>query len=56
MGRVCSTRACGLGALVLLYMDALRGYHETWPVYLFASVGVVCAVVWSYLAARLFAR
>jgi len=45
-----------LGALLLLYMDALKGYHQIWPVYAFASVGVACAVVWSCLAAKLFAR
>lgn len=42
-----------IGAYFLLYVDALHGSHEVWPVYLFAGVGVVCAVVWSLLAAKL---
>jgi len=36
-----------------LYRDALNGYHEVAPVYIFAGVGVLCAVVWSYLASRI---
>jgi hypothetical protein len=37
-------------ALLLLYIDAVNGYHEVWPVYAFAGVGLVCAGVWSCLA------
>jgi len=36
-----------------LYQDALHGYHETTPVYVFAGVAALCALVWSYLASRL---
>lgn len=32
-----------------LYKDALDGYHEVWPLYLFVGVGLVCTVFWSYL-------
>lgn len=36
-----------------LYMDALHGYHEILPVYVFAGVGVACTIGWSYLASRI---
>jgi putative flippase GtrA len=36
-----------------LYYDALHGYHEVVPVYLFAGVGLACALVWAYLFAKL---
>jgi hypothetical protein len=32
--------------------DALHGYHEVLPVYVFAGVAVLCTLVWSYLVAR----
>ncbi|HKS80239.1 MAG TPA: hypothetical protein VJR23_01930 [Candidatus Acidoferrales bacterium] len=35
-----------------LYQDALHGYHDTTPVYVFAGVAALCAVVWSYLVSR----
>ena len=35
-----------------LYKDALGGYHEVWPVYLFAGVAAVGAVFWSYLVSK----
>jgi hypothetical protein len=43
-----------LGALWLtsyfcMYQDSLHGGRAVWPVYLFASVGFVCAVFWAYL-------
>jgi hypothetical protein len=37
-----------------LYNDALHGYHEVLPVYVFAGVGVACVLVWSYLVSRIF--
>lgn len=36
-----------------LYHDAIHGYHETLPVYLFAGVGLACAIVWAYLVAKM---
>jgi hypothetical protein len=36
-----------------LYRDALDGYHEAWPLKVFAVVAVGCALVWSYLAYKL---
>ncbi len=42
-----------VAAFLYLYEDALHGYHDVLPVYVFAGVGVACAVVWSYLVAIL---
>ena len=39
-----------------LNSDALHGGRTAWPVYLFAGVGVACAIVWGYIAASLFSR
>jgi hypothetical protein len=36
-----------------LYQDALHGYHEALPVYVFAGVGLACALVWSYLVSKM---
>jgi hypothetical protein len=47
---------CLLAAVIAyLYLrkDALNGYHQVLPVYVFAGVGLVCAVVWGYIAAKL---
>jgi hypothetical protein len=41
------------GSLLYLYQDALHGYHEALPVYLFAGVGLTCTVVWSYLISKI---
>ncbi len=41
-------------ARLLLQLDSEHGGHEVWPVYLFAGVGLVCAVVWSLLVASIF--
>jgi FtsH-binding integral membrane protein len=38
----------------LLHIDAVNGGRETWPVDLFAGVGLACAIVWGYLAAKIF--
>jgi hypothetical protein len=44
-----------LGAsFFLLHIDAINGGHEAWPADVFAGVGLVCAIVWSYLAAKIF--
>jgi hypothetical protein len=44
-----------LGAsLFLLYIDAVNGGHEAWPADVFAGVVLACAVVWGYLAAKIF--
>lgn len=52
--------AAGAGSLVaagasylLLRHDALSGYHQLLPVFLFASVGLACAVIWGYIAVKL---
>jgi len=57
------TWAMSLGLLPVLGIsiyfmeaDARHGYRQTWPVYAFAGVAVVCTVVWSYLASLLFGR
>jgi hypothetical protein len=39
---------------LLMYIDALHGGHEAWPVYVFGGVTVACAIVWGYLAAKIF--
>jgi hypothetical protein len=39
-----------------LYRDALHGYHEVWPVYLFAGVAIVCTGVWGAILAKLISR
>ncbi len=37
------------GSSFYLYLDALHGYHDVLPVYLFAAAALVCALVWSYI-------
>jgi hypothetical protein len=41
------------GSFAYLYKDALDGYHEVLPVYVFSGTVVVGALVWSFLAAKL---
>jgi hypothetical protein len=41
--------ACFCFAIFALYKDAIGGYKEIWPVYLFTGTVVVCMVFWSYL-------
>ena len=36
-----------------LYRDAIHGYHDVMPVYLFAAVAAICALLWSYLVSRM---
>lgn len=43
-------------AWYLLHLDAANGGQEVWPVYVFAGVALVCAVVWSLLGAKVFGR
>ena len=40
-------------SFLCLYSDALHGYREIWPVYLFAAAAAVCSLFWSYVASRL---
>jgi len=40
-------------SFLYLYQDALHGYQEALPVYVFAGVGLACAIVWSYLISKL---
>jgi hypothetical protein len=35
-----------------LYEDAIHGYHEVLPVYVFTGAGLACAIVWSYLISK----
>jgi hypothetical protein len=44
--------ATGMSYLYL-YNDAIHGYHEALPVYVFAGVGLACAIVWAYLVAKM---
>ena len=41
---------------LLLNRDAVNGGHEVWPVDVFAGVGLVCTLVWSFLAAKIVGR
>jgi hypothetical protein len=41
-------------AFLYLYNDALHGYHELLPVYVFAGTALACTLVWSYLVSRFF--
>jgi len=41
-------------AFFLLHIDAANGGHEAWPADVFAGVVVACAIVWGYLAAKIF--
>jgi hypothetical protein len=43
-------------SLVFLYRDAVQGYHQIWPVYLFAATAGICALCWSYLISTFFWR
>jgi hypothetical protein len=38
----------------LLHIDAVNGGHEAWPADIFAGVVLACAIVWGYLAAKVF--
>lgn len=41
------------GAWYMLHLDAVNGGQEAWPADLFAGVGLVCAVVWGLLVAKI---
>lgn len=41
------------GSYLYLRNDALNGYHQVLPVFVFAGVGLACAVVWGYIAVRI---
>jgi len=41
-------------SFLYLYNDALHGYHELLPVYVFAGTALACTLVWSYLVSRFF--
>ena len=44
-----------LGAsFFLLHIDAVNGGHEAWPADVFAGVVLACAIVWGYLAAKIY--
>jgi FtsH-binding integral membrane protein len=40
-------------ALILMYVDAANGGKESWPAYVFAGVGLICAAVWGGLIANI---
>lgn len=35
-------------ASFFLYRDAIQGYHESWPLYLFFWTGIICTLCWAY--------
>lgn len=37
-----------------LHTDAVNGGRETWPADMFLGVALACAIVWGYLAAKIF--
>jgi hypothetical protein len=39
-------------SILLMHDDAIHGGHQAWPVYVFAGVGIVFTVVWSYIVAK----
>jgi hypothetical protein len=41
-------------AYFLLHLDAVNGGHEAWPADVFAGVVLACAIVWGYLAVKIF--
>ena len=41
-----------MGSYFWLYEDALHGYNEALPVYVFAGVALACTLVWPYLLAK----
>jgi hypothetical protein len=43
-------------SFLYLYKDALDGYREALPVYVFAGIGLACALFWSYLSSRIFMK
>jgi len=40
-------------AFFLMRIDFANGGHEAWPVYLCGGSALACAIVWSYLGARI---
>jgi hypothetical protein len=40
-------------AFFLLHIDAVNGGHEAWLADVFAGIGLACAIVWGYLAAKI---
>jgi hypothetical protein len=44
-----------LAALYLIQRDIANGGHEAWPADLFGGIIIVCAIVWSCLAAKIVA-
>jgi hypothetical protein len=39
-------------SFLYLYRDAVHGYQQILPVYLFAGFGLGCAVLWPYLISK----
>jgi hypothetical protein len=52
---VVSAALSPLSVIAFLYLenDAAHGYHQVLPVYVFAGVAIVCAVVWSSLVSKI---
>jgi hypothetical protein len=40
-------------ASFFLYKDAVQGYHESWPLYLFFWTGIICTLCWAYVVSTL---
>jgi hypothetical protein len=41
-------------ASFLLYRDAVQGYHQSWPLYLFFWTGFICSLCWAYFVSMFF--
>jgi hypothetical protein len=39
-------------SFLYLYRDAVHGYQQLLPVYLFAGLGLGCAALWPYLISK----
>jgi hypothetical protein len=40
-------------ASFFLFRDAVQGYHESWPLYLFFWTGIICTLCWAYVVSTL---
>lgn len=43
-----------MGSFALLYEDAVTGYNQVLPVYVFFIMVLVCTGVWAYIVSKLF--
>lgn len=40
-------------SFIYLYKDAIDGYQQIWPLYVFFGSTISCALVWGYIVVRL---